>query len=87
MTDKETLNITTNIESTPFSRVYYIVQALHNGAWKDVLLSRGNMETAKKKARHYRNQHDCETRVIEVQENISYSYDYKLVTNYEKTIS
>ena len=84
MTDKETLNVTTNIESTPFSRMYYIVQALHNGAWEDVLLSRGNMDTANKKARHYRNQHDCKTRVIEVRENISYSYNYKLTTNYER---
>lgn len=84
MTDKETLNVTTNIESTPFSRMYYIVQALHNGAWEDVLFSRGNIKTATKKARHYRNKNDCKTRVIEVRENISYSYDYKLVTNYER---
>jgi hypothetical protein len=61
------------------SKRYYIIQAFVDEQWKDVLLSNGNLKTAQKKARHYRNQNGCETRVVEVTENVSYSYGYKLV--------
>jgi hypothetical protein len=52
--------------------------------WQDVLFSRGDISTAEKKARHYRNQNDCETRVIAVKENVTYSYDYELVKEYKR---
>lgn len=37
-----------------------------------------------KKARHYRNKNNCETRVISVKEDVTYSYEYELVTKYSK---
>lgn len=76
--NKTTLNVTTNIEHTPFYRRYYVIQAFVDDQWKDVLHSNGKLKTAQKKARHYRNQNGCETRVVEVTENVSYSYEYRL---------
>ena len=67
------------IEKSPYSKRYYIIQALKHDYWKDVLFSRGDISTAEKKARHYRNQNDCETRIIAVKENVSYSYEYEVV--------
>lgn len=82
--NKNTLGITTNVERSTYSKRYYIMQAFKDCNWQDVLFSRGDIFTAEKKARHYRNKNDCETRVIEVKENVSYSYDYSLVTEYSK---
>lgn len=82
--NKTTLSVTTNIERSPYYKWYYIIQAFKDCHWQDVLFSRGDIFTAEKKARHYRNQNDCETRVIEVKENVTYSYDYELVTEYSK---
>ena len=84
MTAKNTLGVTTNVERSTYSNVYYIIQAFKDCNWQDVLFSRGDIFTAEKKARHYRNKNDCETRVIEVKESVSYSYDYSLVTEYSK---
>ncbi len=80
--NKITLNVTTKVERTSYSKWYYIIQAFKDCHWQDVLFSRGDISTAEKKARHYRNQNDCETRVIGVKENVTYSYDYELVTKY-----
>lgn len=80
---KTTLNVTTNIEQSPYSKWYYIIQAFEDNYWKDVLFSRGDISTAEKKARYYRNQNDCETRVIAVKENVSYSYEYEIVKETE----
>ena len=82
--NKTTLNVTTNIEQLPYYKRYYIIQAFKDNYWQDVLFSRGDICTAEKKARHYRNKNDCETRVIEVKENVTYSYDYEVVNNYER---
>lgn len=82
--NKTTLNVTTKIEQSPYSKWYYIIQAFKDCQWQDVLFSRGDISTAEKKARHYRNQNDCETRVIGVKENVTYSYEYELVTKYSK---
>ena len=82
--NKTTLNVKTNIERSPYYTRYYIIQAFKDNYWQDVLFSRGNIFTAEKKARHYRNKNDCETRVIEVKENVTYSYDYSLVNEYSK---
>lgn len=82
--NKATLGVTTNIERSPYFKWYYIIQAFKDCHWQDVLFSRGDISTAEKKARHYRNQNDCETRVIGVKENVTYSYDYELVTEYSK---
>lgn len=82
--NKTTLNVTTNIERSPYSKRYYIIQSFKDTYWQDVLFSRGDISTAEKKARHYRNQNDCETRVIAVKENVSYSYDYEVVNKYSK---
>lgn len=82
--NKTTLNITTNVEHSPYFKRYYIIQAFKDCLWQDVLFSRGDIFTAEKKARHYRNKNDCETRVIEVKENVSYSYDYEVVNEYCK---
>lgn len=81
---KTTLNVTTNIEQSPYFKWYYIIQAFKDCHWQDVLFSRGDISTAEKKARHYRNQNDCDTRVIAVKEDVTYSYDYSLVTEYSK---
>ena len=81
---KTTLNVTTNVEQSPYFKWYYIIQAFKDGHWQDVLFSRGDISTAEKKARHYRNQNDCETRVIAVKEDVTYSYAYSLVTEYSK---
>lgn len=82
--NKNTLGVTTNVERSTYSKRYYIIQAFKDCNWQDVLFSRGDIFTAEKKARHYRNKNDCETRVIEVKENVSYSYDYSLITKYSK---
>lgn len=82
--NKNTLGITTNIERSTYSKRYYIIQAFKDCNWQDVLFSSGDIFTAEKKARHYRNKNYCETRVIEVKENVSYSYDYSLITEYNK---
>lgn len=82
--NKTTLCVTTNIEQSPYYKWYYIIQAFRDCHWKDVLFSRGDISTAEKKARHYRNKNDCETRVIAVKENVAYSYDYELVKEYSK---
>lgn len=84
--NKTTLNVTTKIEQSPYSKWYYIIQAFKDCHWQDVLFSRGDICTAEKKARHYRNQNDCETRVIGVKENVNYSYEYELVTKYDKGV-
>lgn len=81
---KTTLNVTTNIEQSPKHKWYYIIQAFKDNYWQDVLFSRGDVCTAEKKARHYRNKNDCETRVIGVKENVTYSYEYELVKEYSK---
>lgn len=82
--NKNTLGVTTNVERSTYSKRYYIIQAFKDCSWQDVLFSSGDILTAEKKARHYRNKNDCETRVIEVKESVSYSYDYSLVTKYSK---
>lgn len=82
--NKTTLNVTTRIEQSPYYKWYYIIQAFKDCHWQDVLFSRGDISTAEKKARHYRNQNDCETRVITVKENVTYSYDYELVKEYKR---
>lgn len=78
--NRKTLNVTSTIEHTPFIKRNYVIQAFKDGYWSDVRVSRGNICTADKKARHYRNQNDCETRVVEIRENISYTYEYEVVT-------
>ena len=82
--NKTTLSVTTNIEQSPYYKWYYIIQAFKDCHWQDVLFSRGDISTAEKKARHYRNKNDCETRVIAVKENVTYSYDYELVKEYKR---
>lgn len=82
--NKKTLNVTSNIESKPFTNRYYVLQAFKDCHWSDVLFSRGNICTANKKARHYRNQNNCETRVVEIRENIVYSYEYEVVNKYDR---
>ena len=84
--NKTTLNVTTRIEQSPYYKWYYIIQAFKDCHWQDVLFSRGDISTAEKKARHYRNKNACETRVIGVKENVTYSYDYELVTEYSKKV-
>lgn len=84
LVNRTTLNVTTNIERSSYSKCYYIIQAFKDCHWQDVLFSRGDISTAEKKARHYRNQNDCETRVVGVKENVDYSYDYELVKEYTK---
>ena len=44
----------------------------------------GYVLTANKKARHYRNQNNCDTRVVEIRENVSYTYEYEITSKYEK---
>lgn len=80
--NKTTLNVTTNVEQSPYFKWYYIIQAFKDCHWQDVLFSRGDISTAEKKARHYRNKNDCDTRVIAVKEDVTYSYDYVLVKEY-----
>jgi hypothetical protein len=82
--NKTTLNVTTNIEQAPYTKRYYIIQAFIDSHWQDVLFSHGDLSTAEKKARHYHNQNDCDTRVITVRESASFSYDYELVNGYSK---
>lgn len=82
--DSVSLNLTTKIEQSSFLKKFYVVQALINNSWQDVLFSRGDIFTAQKKARHYRNKNDCETRVIEIRETTSYSYEYELVAGFNK---
>jgi hypothetical protein len=61
-----------------------LYRLFRDNLWSDVLFSRGNICTANKKARHYRNQNDCETRVVEIRENIAYSYEYEVVDKYDR---
>ena len=82
--NRKTLNVTSNIESKPYTNRYYIIQAFQNNIWSDVIFSRGNILTANKKARHYRNQNDCDTRVVEIQETVSYSYEYEITDKYDR---
>ena len=84
--NKTTLCVTTKIEQSPYSKWYYIIQAFKDCHWQDVLFSRGDISTAEKKARHYRNKNACETRVIGVKENVTYSYEYELITKYDKKV-
>lgn len=81
---KTTLNVTTKVERSPYYKWYYIIQAFRDCHWQDVLFSRGDVFTAEKKARHYRNKNACETRVIAVKEDVTYSYDYSLVIEYDR---
>ena len=77
------LNITSFFkESSAFKNRYYIIQSFYNNQWHDVLFSRGNICTANKKARHYRNQNKCDTRVVEIEETVSYFYKYNVVKGY-----
>ena len=82
--NRKTLNVTSNIESKPLINRYYVIQAFKDNYWQDVLFSHGDISTAEKKARHYRNKNVCDTRVIEVKESVNYSYDYKLINGYSK---
>ena len=82
--NRKTLNVTSNIESKPLTKRYYVIQAFRDNSWQDVLFSHGDISTAEKKARHYRNKNVCDTRVIEVKESVNYSYDYKLINGYSK---
>ena len=82
--NRKMLNVSSNIESKPYTNRYYVIQAFQNNIWSDVIFSRGNILTANKKARHYRNQNDCDTRVVEIQETVSYSYAYEITSKYEK---
>lgn len=82
--NRTTLNITSNIESKPFTKRYYVIQAFKDCHWSDVLFSRGDIQTANKKSRHYRNQNNCETRVVEIRENVSYSYEYEVTNKYDR---
>lgn len=82
--NRKTLNVTSNRESKPFTNRYYVIQAFKDCHWSDVLFSRGNICTANKKARHYRNQNNCETRVVEIRENVSYSYEYEVTIKYDR---
>ena len=82
--NRTTLNVTSNRESKPFTNRYYVIQAFKDCHWSDVLLSRGNIKTANKKARHYRNQNNCETRVVEIRENVSYSSEYEVMNKFDK---
>lgn len=59
-------------------------KAFRDCHWQDVLFSRGAISTAEKKARYYRNKNNCDTRVIAAKEEVTYSYDYSLVTEYNK---
>ena len=77
------LNVSSNIESKPYTNRYYVIQAFQNNIWSDVIFSRGNILTANKKARHYRNQNNCDTRVVEIRENVSYTYEYEVT--FERT--
>ena len=81
---KATLNVTTKVERSSYYNWYYIIQAFRDCHWQDVLFSRGDVCTAEKKARHYRNKNDCDTRVIAVKEDVTYSYDYSLVIEYDR---
>lgn len=76
----DSLNITTHHTSIPIDRTVYIIQAKIDGKWQDVIFSKGC--TPDKKARHYRNKHKVETRVIRIIEHCFYSYDYEVTDNY-----
>ena len=82
--NRTTLNVTSNRESKPFTNRYYVIQAFKDCHWDDVLFSRGNVLTANKNARHYRNQNNCETRVVEIRENVSYTYEYEVTDKYNR---
>ena len=69
-------------EHKPYIHLEYIIQALMDGVWKDVIYSYGNIQTANKKARHYRNKYKKQTRVVEIEESIIYSYHYYVTTTY-----
>lgn len=77
-------NITTPHTSIPKITDTFIIQAFTDGNWKDVDLSKSE-NSAKKKARHYRNQHSLQTRVVKVTEYQVYAYDYTLVEAYSDT--
>lgn len=82
--NRKMLNVSSNIELKPYTNRYYVIQVFQNNVWSDVIFSRGNILTANKKARHYRNQNNCDTRVVEIQETVSYSYAYEIVDSYNK---
>lgn len=82
--NRKTLNVTSTIEHIPFIKRFYVIQAFQDNYWRDVIVSRGDICTANKKARHYRNQNNCETRVIEIREEVSYSYEYEQIDSYKK---
>ena len=82
--NRKTLNVTSSRESKPFTNRYYVIQVFQDNHWSDALFSRGNICTANKKARHYRNQNGCETRVVEIRENVSYSYEYEVTNKYDR---
>lgn len=77
--NRKTLNVTSIIERIPFTNRKYVIQVFKDGLWSDVMVSSNNIRTANKKARQYRNQNNCETRVVEIRENVSYSYEYEVV--------
>ena len=81
--NKTTLNVTTNVEQSSYYKWYYIIQAFKDCHWQDVLFSRGDISTAEKKARHYRNRHGVETRVIHIIEHCTYSYEYDVMDVYK----
>ena len=77
----ENLNISTPHTSIPMDKTYYIIQAKVNNKWQDVLFSKGC--DPGKKARHYRNKHGVETRVVRIIEHKVYTYDYALEETYK----
>ena len=83
--NRKMLNVSSNIELKPFINRYYVIQAFQNNIWSDVIFgSGGNILPANKKARHYRNQNNCDTRVVEIRENVSNTYEYEITSKYEK---
>ena len=69
-------------ENKSYKHREYVIQALMDGVWKDVIHSYGNITTANKKARHYRNKYSKQTRVVEIEESINYTYHYYVTDIY-----
>lgn len=69
------------------TNIYYIIQERFECEWVDVTSTRGDLGNARKIARHIRNQNERETRVVEMREKITHTYEYEEVArcNLEST--
>ena len=67
------------------SEIYetFVVEALENGHWNEKYRT-PVLNAAKKQARYYRNNNECNTRIIKDVERVSYSYTSELVCEYNR---